>query len=65
MTGETPVRPQGYAVVAVVNNTFWAAPDWATQRYLRRADLKRALGRPSNLWCRINRSLAAADPNEK
>lgn len=40
MTGDTPARPQGYAVVAVVSNTFWATPDWPSRRYLRRADLR-------------------------
>lgn len=40
MTGETPARPEGFEVTAVVSNTFYAQPDWPTGRYLKRADLK-------------------------
>ncbi|WP_324827696.1 hypothetical protein [Qipengyuania zhejiangensis] len=39
MTKSTPPRPEGYAVVAVVSNTFFGAPDWPTARYLERAKL--------------------------
>jgi hypothetical protein len=39
MTRETPAHPQGFAVIAIVSNTFFWAPDWPTQRYLERADL--------------------------
>jgi hypothetical protein len=46
MTGETPARPEGYALIAVVSNTFYLRPDWPTMRYLERADFKglRAVG---------------------
>lgn len=40
MTRQTPARPEGFAVIAIVSNTFFWAPDWPTQRYLKRADLK-------------------------
>jgi hypothetical protein len=40
MTAETPARPEGFDVIAVVSNTFYAQPDWPTDRYLKRADLK-------------------------
>lgn len=39
MTRQTPERPQGFAVIAIVSNTFFWAPDWPTRRYLERADL--------------------------
>lgn len=39
MTEETPARPQGFAVVAVVSNTFYSRPDRPTMQYLERADL--------------------------
>jgi hypothetical protein len=39
MTRQTPARPQGFDVIAIVSNTFFWAPDWPTQRYLARADL--------------------------
>lgn len=37
MTRRTPARPEGFAVIAVVSNTFFWGPDWPTQRYLERA----------------------------
>jgi hypothetical protein len=37
-TGETPAKPEGYALIAVVSNTFYLNPDWPTVRYLKRAD---------------------------
>jgi hypothetical protein len=37
MTSKTPAKPEGYAVVAVVSNTFWSMPDLPTLRYLDRA----------------------------
>ncbi len=40
MTAATPVRPEGFDVIAVVSNTFFAQPDWPTERYLKRADFK-------------------------
>jgi hypothetical protein len=42
MTGETPAQPQGFAVIAVVSNTFYARPDRPTMHYLERADFKSA-----------------------
>ena len=39
MTAGTPARPQDYALVAIVSNTFFGSPDWPTRRYLKRADL--------------------------
>lgn len=39
ITRQTPARPMGFNVIAVVSNTFFWAPDWPTQRYLERADL--------------------------
>jgi hypothetical protein len=39
LTDETPPRPAGYALIAVVSNTFWATPDWPTLQYLKRARL--------------------------
>jgi hypothetical protein len=39
MTKQTPTRPHGYALVAVVSNTFWSTPDLPTLRYLKRSDL--------------------------
>jgi hypothetical protein len=38
MTRETPARPEGYALVAVISNTFYLHPDWPTIQYLKRAD---------------------------
>lgn len=38
LTGEGPAKPEGYALVAVVSNTFYLHPDWPTIRYLNRAD---------------------------
>ncbi|RVQ69592.1 hypothetical protein EKN06_05360 [Croceicoccus ponticola] len=40
MTSRTPSKPKGYAIVAVVSNTFFSAPDWPTLRYLKRARLE-------------------------
>jgi len=40
MSAAAPARPEGFAVVAVVSNTFYGRPDWPTMRYLARADLK-------------------------
>jgi hypothetical protein len=40
LTGKTPASPQGYALVAVVSNTFWFTPDIPTLRYLGRARLQ-------------------------
>ena len=40
ITGKTPATPQGYALVAVVSNTFWFTPDLPTSRYLGRARLQ-------------------------
>lgn len=40
MTGETPPHPEGFAVIAVVSNTFYQGPDWPTARYLARAEFK-------------------------
>ncbi len=37
ITGRTPGRPAGYAVVAIVSNTYNWTPDFPTLRYLRRA----------------------------
>ena len=37
MTRRTPARPENFAIVAVVSNTFFGAPDWPTQRYLETA----------------------------
>jgi len=37
LTRETPARPVGYALVAVVSNTYYSAPDLPTLHYLRRA----------------------------
>lgn len=42
MTDKTPATPQGYALVAVVSNTFWFTPDLPTLRYLGRARLQGA-----------------------
>lgn len=39
MTSHTPTRPRGFAVIALVSNTFFWAPDWPTRDYLDRADL--------------------------
>lgn len=36
---KAPAKPEGYAVAAIVSNTFYGAPDWPTQAYLKRADL--------------------------
>jgi hypothetical protein len=40
LTSLTPERPGGYAIVAVVSNTYYWAPDRPTLRYLRRARLE-------------------------
>jgi hypothetical protein len=40
LTGKTPASPQGYAMVAVVSNTYWFTPDIPTLRYLGRARLQ-------------------------
>lgn len=40
LTSETPARPEGYAIVAVVSNTYYWTPDLPTLRYLRRARLQ-------------------------
>jgi hypothetical protein len=40
LSGDTPATPQGYALVAVVGNTFWFTPDLPTLRYLARARLE-------------------------
>lgn len=37
LTTRTPARPEGYALIAVVSNTFYGIPDLPTLRYLRRA----------------------------
>jgi hypothetical protein len=39
LTKQTPARPDQYALIAVVSNTFWATPDLPTLRYLKRARL--------------------------
>lgn len=39
MTSQTPPDPTGFALIAVVSNTFYGAPDWPTQAYLERARL--------------------------
>lgn len=39
LTAETPARPDGYGLVAVVSNTYYWAPDLPTLHYLRRARL--------------------------
>lgn len=40
MTRKTLPRPEGFAVIAVVSNTFYQAPDWPTTRYLARAEFR-------------------------
>jgi hypothetical protein len=40
LTGKTPASPQGYALVAVVSNTYWFTPDLPTHRYLGRVRLQ-------------------------
>jgi hypothetical protein len=40
ITGQTPSKPRGYAIVAVVSNTYWFTPDLPTLRYLARARLQ-------------------------
>lgn len=40
MTGDTPPSPAGYAIIAVVSNTYYWTPDRPTLRYLRRARLE-------------------------
>jgi hypothetical protein len=37
MTAKTPAHPEGYAIVAVVSNTYYSAPDKPTMHYLERA----------------------------
>lgn len=39
ITSKTPRRPEGFALIAIVSNTFFGAPDWPTQRYLDSAQL--------------------------
>jgi hypothetical protein len=39
LTEKTKARPNGYALIAVVSNTFWATPDMPTLSYLKRAKL--------------------------
>lgn len=39
ITSRTPALPTGYAVIAIVSNAFFWAPDQPTQRYLKRARL--------------------------
>ena len=39
LTSATPASPKGYALVAVVSNTYWWTPDLPTLRYLDRARL--------------------------
>ncbi len=39
LTAETPARPDGYAVIGIVSNTYFWTPDLPTTRYLRRARL--------------------------
>lgn len=40
LTAQTPSRPEGYAVIGVVSNTYFWTPDRPTTRYLRRARLQ-------------------------
>lgn len=37
MTSETPGHPEGYALIVVVSNTYYSAPDMPTMHYLARA----------------------------
>jgi hypothetical protein len=39
LTADTPARPVGYDLVAVVTNTYYWSPDLPTLRYLKRARL--------------------------
>lgn len=39
LTSETPERPEGYTIIAVVSNTYYWTPDLPTLRYLKRARL--------------------------
>jgi hypothetical protein len=39
MTRDTEAAPHGYALIAIVCNTYWWEPDRPTQRYLARARL--------------------------
>ena len=39
LTRETPARPEGFGLIAVVCNTYWWTPDLPTLRYLKRARL--------------------------
>lgn len=39
-TSDTPARPDGYSLIAVVGNTFYWTPDLPTLRYLKRAELR-------------------------
>jgi hypothetical protein len=39
MTSKTPTALGAYALITVVSNTYWAAPDWPTTRYLARIRL--------------------------
>jgi hypothetical protein len=40
MTRDTPQEPKEFALIAVVSNTYWWAPDLPTQNYLARARLE-------------------------
>jgi hypothetical protein len=40
VAARTPGRPEGYALLAAVSNTYWWSPDLPTQRYLARAQWK-------------------------
>jgi hypothetical protein len=40
LTTDTPEHPEGYAIVAVVSNTYFWTPDRPTRRYLERARLE-------------------------
>jgi hypothetical protein len=40
ITAETPAHPEGYAVIGIVSNTYFWAPDLPTTRYLNRARLR-------------------------
>lgn len=39
LTGRTPARPKGYALVVIVSNTYYWTPDLPTLHYLERARL--------------------------
>ena len=40
VTRQTPTRPDAYALIAVVSNTYYWTPDLPTLRFLRRAQLQ-------------------------